>query len=242
MSTLIGANQGYGYDSVNPNLIPQNAHVVFPYDDGLYKWDAKQYFPSALHKGITVLGGLASPIADVERYDLTPDDGIRWAKSRFPEYGAGTIYCSIDPLGYIASGLVGTPHFYFVADPTGVAHMYNIPGCVSTQYGGVVNQYDISLVDLDWMNGTVTPANPTPTAPCIGGKLTASGKGYYIFGADGGVFTYGDAVFHGSAFGKIGTDVIVGFDVLPDNSGYILFGRDYGVFNFGTPYLGHPGA
>ena len=79
---------------------------------------------------------------------------------------------------------------------------------------------------------------------CVGGRLTESGNGYYLVGADGGVFAYGDAVFHGSipALGLPPlAHPIVGFDIMPGDKGYQLYGGDYGVYAFGdAPYLGHP--
>jgi hypothetical protein len=60
--------------------------------------------------------------------------------------------------------------------------------------------------------GTDTPSPPlapfygslpglgiTPAAPIVGISATPDGKGYWLVGADGGVFSFGDAVFHGSA-------------------------------------------
>lgn len=35
-------------------------------------------------------------------------------------------------------------------------------------------------------------------APIVGMAVTPSGQGYYLVAADGGVFTFGDAVFHGN--------------------------------------------
>lgn len=63
---------------------------------------------------------------------------------------------------------------------------------------------------------------------------TTGVAGYWLVTADGGVFTFGNARFHGSlpALG-IATD-IVGMAALADGSGYWLVAGDGGVFAFGA--------
>jgi hypothetical protein len=64
---------------------------------------------------------------------------------------------------------------------------------------------------------------------------TPDGGGYWLVGADGGVFAFGDAVFHGSlpASGTSPARPIVGMATTPDGGGYWLVGADGGVFAFG---------
>ena len=67
----------------------------------------------------------------------------------------------------------------------------------------------------------------------MGIVATADGGGYYLVASDGGVFTFGDAKFYGSA----GEPDPGGPDrrALPhlDRAGYYLVGADGGVFTFG---------
>src|SRR5206468_89391 len=42
----------------------------------------------------------------------------------------------------------------------------------------------------------------TPVGGVIASALTATGKGYFMIGSDGGVFSFGDAVFRGSMGGQ----------------------------------------
>ena len=42
------------------------------------------------------------------------------------------------------------------------------------------------------------------SAPVVGIQPTPDGKGYWLIGADGGVFAFGDAVFDGNARGQTG--------------------------------------
>ena len=94
-------------------------------------------------------------------------------------------------------------------------------------------------------NGTVTvsftqdpaflvaaPASsPSPTPPAV--PTPSAQPGYRLAGADGGVFSFGDAAFHGSAGGLHLAAPIVGMAVTPDGAGYWLVGADGGVFSFG---------
>ena len=56
--------------------------------------------------------------------------------------------------------------------------------------------------------------------------------------SDGGIFSFGDAGFHGSAGGIHLNAPIVG--MAPDwvSGGYWLIGSDGGVFSYGAPFFG----
>ena len=49
--------------------------------------------------------------------------------------------------------------------------------------------------------GSVPPLNLRSYAGAAAMAATSSGRGYYVLAADGGIFTFGDAKFHGSAAG-----------------------------------------
>jgi hypothetical protein len=68
----------------------------------------------------------------------------------------------------------------------------------------------------------------------VGGARTPSGRGYWLAGADGGVYAYGDAAFFGSAaeVGRLSSP-IVGIAATATGAGYWLAGADGGVFAFG---------
>ena len=67
----------------------------------------------------------------------------------------------------------------------------------------------------------------------MGIAATPSGRGYWLFAADGGVFTYGDAPFEGSVGGATLRAPIVGGASTESGHGYDLYATDGGVFNFG---------
>ncbi len=62
---------------------------------------------------------------------------------------------------------------------------------------------------------------------------TPDDRGYWIVAADGGVFSFGDAGFHGSTGGMRLNQPVVGMAPTPSGHGYWLVASDGGVFAFG---------
>ena len=77
-------------------------------------------------------------------------------------------------------------------------------------------------------------------ANIVGVVPTTDGGGYWVVGADGGVFAFGDAKFLGSLPGvEVHVSDIVGIVPTPNGGGYWMVGADGGVFAFGDArYLG----
>ncbi|HEY3941255.1 MAG TPA: PQQ-binding-like beta-propeller repeat protein [Acidimicrobiales bacterium] len=73
----------------------------------------------------------------------------------------------------------------------------------------------------------------TGAPPVVGMAAGADGGGYWLVAADGGVFSYGDAGFHGSMGGQHLNAPVVGIAASADGGGYWLVGADGGVFAFG---------
>ncbi len=69
--------------------------------------------------------------------------------------------------------------------------------------------------------------------PIVGMAATPDGGGYWLVASDGGVFSEGDAAFHGSTGGVQLNRPIVGMAATPDGKGYWLVASDGGVFNYG---------
>ncbi|MCU1459813.1 MAG: Esterase [Actinomycetia bacterium] len=81
------------------------------------------------------------------------------------------------------------------------------------------------------------PSNPTahPSA--------SSGRGYWVLGSDGGVFTYGSLGFYGSTGGMKLNSPVVGMAATPTGNGYWLVASDGGIFSFGdAKFSGSTGA
>jgi hypothetical protein len=79
----------------------------------------------------------------------------------------------------------------------------------------------------------VSLTNEALNAPMVGLAATPDGGGYWLVGADGGVFSFGDATFHGSLGGTQLNAPIVGIAATPDGGGYWLVGADGGIFAYG---------
>ena len=73
----------------------------------------------------------------------------------------------------------------------------------------------------------------TLDSPAVGMARTLDGQGYWLVATNGGVFSFGDAAFHGSAGNIHLTKPVVGMDGTPDGGGYWLVASDGGVFSFG---------
>ena len=75
------------------------------------------------------------------------------------------------------------------------------------------------------------------SGPIIDSAATPSDGGYYMVGADGGLFAFGDAQFFGALPGVLGkaglNEPIVAITVTPSSQGYRMVAADGGVFTFG---------
>jgi len=69
--------------------------------------------------------------------------------------------------------------------------------------------------------------------PVVAWPRNASGQGYWLVASDGGIFSFGDAVFHGStgAWSSTGPSSAMASD--STGLGYWLMASDGGIFSFG---------
>ena len=80
-------------------------------------------------------------------------------------------------------------------------------------------------------------------APVVGLAATPDGGGYWLVAADGGIFSYGDAGFFGSAGSLHLNAPIVGMAATPDGGGYWLVAADGGIFSYGDAgFFGSAGS
>jgi hypothetical protein len=73
--------------------------------------------------------------------------------------------------------------------------------------------------------------------PVVGMASTPDGNGYWLVGADGGVFNFGSAQFYGSTGAQRLAKPVVGMAATPAGDGYWLVAADGGVFNFGKAHF-----
>ena len=101
---------------------------------------------------------------------------------------------------------------------------------------GEANEKDnVTDVEKPELPKTEQPANPI--AP-----FTADFGGYWLAAADGGVFSFGDAGFHGSAGDIALNQPIVGMAASPTRRGYWMVAADGGIFSFGDARSSVPPA
>ncbi len=73
----------------------------------------------------------------------------------------------------------------------------------------------------------------TITGPGVGMAATPDGRGYWVVGANGSLFAFGDATFEGSADGLALNRPVVGTAATSDGRGYWLVASDGGIFGYG---------
>ena len=98
-----------------------------------------------------------------------------------------------------------------------------------TARGSAVSYGDASGLALNWV--------------VVGAAPTAAGLGYWLLGADGGIFTYGDAGFFGSTGSLRLNQPVVAMAAAPTGRGYWLVAGDGGIFAFGDAgFFGSTGS
>jgi len=128
-----------------------------------------------------------------------------------------------------------------LADPGGVAvivhagrdNYANIPARYTTESGAGPDAATLATGDAGgrFACGVISANTPAPVG------------GYWMAAADGGVFTHGDAAFHGSQGGRRLNQPVVGVAATPGGSGYYLAARDGGVFTHGdAAFAGSAGS
>src|SRR5918996_815658 len=105
-------------------------------------------------------------------------------------------------------------------------------GISSVKQRGAVS----ALAVLMLVVGVLTVLGPSPAAG-------ATSTGYWLVAADGGIFSFGDAVFHGSTGALRLNKPIVGMAATSTGKGYWLVATDGGIFSFGdAEFKGSTGA
>ncbi|HWD54550.1 MAG TPA: aryl-sulfate sulfotransferase [Acidimicrobiales bacterium] len=205
----------------------------------------------------TNCGGAARGVEyalDLGAGTATPDwqyaqpDGLAAAATgsfrRTPD-GANDIGSGSSVIGWGFS--VGFPSGFTEVDSSGHV-LCDIRFAVDGLYRAI--KVDASQVNLQllrqtagWTGTTIPPPPSSPPGPVSGGTTlnnavlgmaaTPDGWGYWQVASDGGVFSYGDAGFYGSAGGAPLNKPVVGMAATPDGGGYWLVASDGGVFSYG---------
>jgi len=68
---------------------------------------------------------------------------------------------------------------------------------------------------------------------------TPTGFGYWLVASDGGIFTFGNGNFYGSAGASHLNQPVVGMAAYGVDAGYWFVAKDGGIFSYGqAPFLG----
>jgi hypothetical protein len=186
-----------------------------------------------------------SPIdaaTDEFTYDSPPGPVV---SSVSPNTGPSTGGTTVTILGSNFTGVTGvyfsgTPAsgFTFVSDTE--IDATSPPGS-GTAYVQVSTPYGTS-VEFTGTNefSYTTPSSPPPSSPPPSPPTPpAPPHGYWLVGSDGGIFTFGSALFHGSTGSLVLQRPVVGMVPTNDDGGYWLDASDGGVFSFGdTQFYG----
>src|ERR1700723_183950 len=84
----------------------------------------------------------------------------------------------------------------------------------------------VGLVTIGATLGVSPAGAVVASKPIVGMAATPDGGGYWLVASDGGIFTFGDAVFHGSTGGEHLNAPITGMATTPTGGGYWLQGAD----------------
>jgi hypothetical protein len=80
------------------------------------------------------------------------------------------------------------------------------------------------------------------TGHILDSVATPSGRGYWMVGSDGGIFSFGDAKFFGSMGDKRLNKPVMSMVPDPDGAGYWLVASDGGIIAFQAPFYGSMGS
>ena len=232
-STIRGLNRPIVGVAANPDR--QGLWMVAA-DGGVFSFGDARFYGSAanLELAAPIVGMAATP--DGGGYWLLGADGGVITFGDAPYLGRAYFPCSgvISPFGSRSgcpamvdegAGIAATGDGagYWIADTSAQVQHFGDAGDLGTYSGPVP------------INGPTIGITPTP-APS---SSSSPEQGYYLVGADGGVFAFGDARFYGSASGVHLAASIVGLVVTQDAGGYWLVGADGGVFTYGdAEFLG----
>jgi YVTN family beta-propeller protein len=111
-----------------------------------------------------------------------------------------------------------------------VSHTYAADG---TYPASVVETNSAGTSTTQVYTGRDMLRNGGPSASASVAVRVGTSAGYWMTGADGGIFTFGDAGFFGSEGGQPLNKPIVGLAATVDSQGYWLVASDGGIFTFG---------
>ena len=120
--------------------------------------------------------------------------------------------------------LSGAPWWLSISTSTGAVSGTPPNGTTAFSYSVTAANGISAAAAAGLFSVSVTPAPPVQQAPL---------HGYWLVGADGGIFSFGSAGFHGSTGDLTLQRPVVGITPTADRNGYWLVASDGGIFAFG---------
>jgi hypothetical protein len=187
-------------------------------DGGIFAFGDAPFYGSTsnLRLNQPIVGMAATP--DGHGYWLVASDGGVFA------FGDALFYGSAESL-HLNKPIVG-----ITAEGTGLGYW------LVAADGGIFNFGDAQFRGSTGNLQLNQPMVGIGFAPHTGGGSPRPGQqymSYWLVAADGGIFTFGNAIFYGSTGSLHLNRPIVGMAATPDGNGYWLMGSDGGVFSFG---------
>jgi hypothetical protein len=209
---------------------PGQGYLLFGSDGGAFAFGNRGFWGAAQNSGQTIVGGT----------EMATGNGYWEAGSQggvYTEPSSGTFYGSIGSInpGQTAQSWLGAP----IVGMAAVSAAAGGGGYWIAASNGEVCGFGTATVwsyDGGPANNWCAPALATGTvSDIVGIESDPTGNGYWLVGADGGVFTEGAAGFYGSVPGSgVHISNIVAMAPTANGAGYWLAGSDGGVFTFGN--------
>ena len=245
----------YGQSYVQNPLVDPVVGIATDPSGGIWTEDANGGVFS--YNGASYFGSMGGKTLNKPMVGITPasDGGGYWLTA-----GDGGVFAfgSSEYQGRVYYGSTSTSPTSTSPTSTNTSSSSNSTSSTKTNSGQTTTK-TVNGITLTYVNGnpvssgTVSASasgylNPTEAkipqtnAPIVSG-LATSNDGYWLEGADGGIFSEGSSQYHGSMGGKTLNSQIVGIAKTKDNGGYWLVGSDGGVFSFGDAhYYGSMGG
>ena len=192
--------------------------------------------------------------ADQEaRFDATNDED----KPFPPSDGLDVVRFAVQSRPKISTVTPGDRRQDTSGDVLGVDGINFLPSALITISGSGVTLGPTAVVSSTRLEATLAVAADAPPGPrditvtnrSDGGTVTCSGcfrvigQGYWMVASDGGLFSFGDAKFVGSAGGQALNKPIVAMTPTPSGLGYWMVASDGGLFAYGdAPFVGSAGG
>jgi hypothetical protein len=177
-----------------------------------------------------------------------PSASVAVSSSKNPAVSGDTVVFSAT-VGPVAPA-VGTPggSVQFVIDGANAGGAVALSGGLATLSTGALAVGGHTVVanysgDASFQSslGLLAGGQSVVLAPQV--ASSAPSGGYWLFGSDGGVFTFGNARFFGSTGSMAINRPVVAMTATPSRQGYWLFASDGGVFAYGDAgFFGSTGA